>query len=109
MFVTEYANDNDGGHDVPRRARGAGVAKRKAAIVRKLCSGGIRKRRGVQALIPSAWRRSEPGENRISNLGVWRRGDRRSAIRANREGLTEWHRPYRVLSVPSNGTASRVS
>ena len=109
MFVTEYANDNEGGRDVPRRARSAGVAKRKAATVRKASTSGVRTRRGIQAVVPSLWRRAEPGTNRISNLGVWRSGARREAIRANREGLTDWHRPYRASQVYSAGPALLVS
>jgi hypothetical protein len=35
------------------------------------------------------------GTNRISCLGVWKAGTRREAVRANRMGATDWHRPYR--------------
>lgn len=55
-----------------------------------------RERRGVVGRIPSAWRRCEMGTNRISCLGIWRIGSRRGAMRANRMGDTDWHRPYRV-------------
>jgi hypothetical protein len=109
MFETGYANDNHVGHDVPRRARSAGVAKREAVIARKKSTACVRARRGIQTIIPSLWRRAEPGTNRISNLGVWRRGTRRAAPRPNREGLTDWHRPYRALPVCANGTALLVS
>lgn len=54
-----------------------------------------RARKGVVGRIPSAWRRCEMGTNRISCLGIWRTGTRREAMRANRTGDTDWHRPYR--------------
>jgi hypothetical protein len=55
-----------------------------------------RERKGVVGRIPSAWRRCTMGTNRISCLGIWRIGTRREAMRANRTGDTDWHRPYRV-------------
>ena len=54
-----------------------------------------RERKGVVGRIPSAWRRCAMGTNRISCLGIWRTGTRREAMRANRTGETDWHRPYR--------------
>lgn len=54
-----------------------------------------RNRRGKFSYIPSSWRRCELGTNRISCIGIWRKGSRRKSPRANRTGDTDWHRPYR--------------
>ncbi len=47
-------------------------------------------------LTPSVWRRCELGTNHIACYGIWRKGRRRDAARANRAGETRWHRPYRL-------------
>lgn len=109
MFVAEYANDNDGDHEVPNRTRRISIAKRKTLAMRKSGGGDIRPRRGILTIIPSPWRRMETGTNRISNLGVWPKGTRRPAIRANREGTTDWQRPHRANSKLASGPARLVS
>lgn len=55
-----------------------------------------RQRKGVLGRISAVWRRCAMGTNRISCLGVWRTGARREAVRINRMGATDWHRPYRA-------------
>jgi len=109
MFVTEYANDNGTAPKVKRRGRSVSIAKRKTAVVRKCFYGVVRSRRGIQTFIPSLWRRSDPGTNRISGLGIWRPGTRRTACRANREGATDWHRPYRTGDAGARGSLIRAS
>ncbi len=68
-----------------------------------------RERRGAIAWTPSVWRRCAMGTNRISCLGVWKIGTRRAAMRSNRMGATDWHRPYRNRSRAPSCTAMDVS
>ncbi len=68
-----------------------------------------RGRKGVVGRIPSAWRRCSMGTNRISCIGVWRTGTRREAVRANRMGATDWHRPYRSRPQAQLRAAADVS
>ena len=68
-----------------------------------------RGRKGVVGQIPSVWRRCSMGTNRISCIGVWRTGTRREAVRANRMGATDWHRPYRSRPQAKLCTAADVS
>ncbi|MEI9886857.1 MAG: hypothetical protein WDN08_10235 [Rhizomicrobium sp.] len=53
-------------------------------------------RRGRQAAPGAVWRRTELGTNHIACFGVWRRGTRRQAARADRSGTTRWHMPHRA-------------
>jgi len=57
--------------------------------------GADRLRRGAQASLPDVWRKTELGTNHIASFGVWRRGERRQAERANRSGSTRWHMPHK--------------
>ena len=56
----------------------------------------LRSRRGALSAYSTSWRRCALGPNRLSSLGVWKRGARREAVRVNRMGETQWHRPYRA-------------
>lgn len=78
------------------RALRAAACSRPYTNAQRARRAPMRERRGVVGRIPSAWRRCEMGTNRISCLGIWRIGTRREAMRANRTGDTDWHRPYRV-------------
>jgi hypothetical protein len=82
------------------RALRAGIAQRRTVWrLRKPDRMQGRHRRGHLTLIPQPWRRCAMGTNRISCMGVWRRGTRRQALRSNRTGETEWHRLRRVFDV----------
>ena len=73
----------------------AGIVVRACPEVRKDEAPATRQRRGHLMILPSQWRRCEPGTNHISCFGVWRKGARRLAKRANRAGETRWQRPRR--------------
>ena len=79
-----------------RRSRCATVKARIAPALRPAGMAVQRRRRGCWMLVPGAWRRCAMGSNHISNFGVWRRGARRQAARANRGFETRWNRPARA-------------
>jgi hypothetical protein len=58
-------------------------------------------RRGTLDTDNTPWRRCAMGTNHIACFGVWRRGTRRQAERANRAGITRWHKPHREARVLS--------
>jgi hypothetical protein len=83
------------------RALRAGIRKPAgAAASRKKALPQPRGRRGVLSVCRASWRRCTLGPNRISSLGVWKRGARREALRINRMGETQWHRPHRARPLP---------
>jgi len=57
-----------------------------------------RDRRGLMDLASAPWRRCTPGPNRISSIGVWKKGSRRACLRPNRSGETGWRRPFRAAA-----------
>ena len=79
----------------PRGLRAAVSKARENANSRKNDISSLRPRRGASEIAAGPWRRCVIGPNRISSLGVWKRGARRLAVRANRTGDTQWLRPYR--------------
>lgn len=84
----------------------ASVAERVALAFRNPDPDGGRRRRGCLMIIPSAWRRRDPGTNPISCFGIWRQGARRMAKRANSNGETRWHRPHRNRAADGRAEAS---
>ena len=93
-----------------RGLRAAVSRARKTANPRRKDVAPLRARRGTSAAAAAPWRRCTMGPNRISSLGVWKRGARREAVRANRAGGTQWLRPYRPrpgIGVAEPGDAFR--
>ena len=78
-----------------KRARRAGIRMRRGERRGETTRiPAPRFRRGQLRYIRSTWRRSEIGTNRISCLGVWSKGSRREAPRANRSGETDWRQVH---------------